>query len=460
MTQQLNRQAPGKVSVIISCLSKKIHTVVVLMIFALAVSGQTAGTRFPLSSQATRVLVDSLASQLNKYYIEKNAASRMSSYIKKRFKEGRYNNIKDPHTLAGMLTSDVLSVQRDEHFHVEYNPSLAAELSGNIEDVPRMVAEKLQVERSKNFGFRKAEIINGNIGYLEISGFSRLNQYSRAAADAALQMVSNGRALIIDLRYGVGGSPDMVTHILSHFFREKTHVNDIYIRSENVTLPYYTSPDSSYGPLTTIPIYVLTSYKTFSAAEGLVYALQTLKRATIVGEKTRGGAHTVNYRPVSSGFVSDIPFGRAISPVTKKNWEKTGIMPDIKCPAEKALETAELKIFEQAFSSTTDSAGMKLLKWQLDLLQSINHPYESDSTVLVKYAGLFGAYTVSFEQGQLFYQKAGKAKFPLIPMSVSTLRPRGSDNFIVEFYKDYLGKVTRIATLYDDGRIETADRTQ
>jgi hypothetical protein len=418
------------------------------------------GTSFPLSPQATKTLVDSLANQINKYYVLKDAAGKMSAYIRKRWKEGAYNKIKDPHTLAGALTADILTVHRDEHFHVEYNPVLANELLGNIDDVPKMVAEKLRQEKEKNFGFKKVEILNGNIGYLELSGFSRLNKYSQATADAALRLLSNTNALIIDLRYGVGGSPDMVNYIMGYFFNTKTHVTDIYIRSENVTLPYWTTPDSTWAGLTDVPIYILTSYKTFSAAEGLTYALQCLKRATIVGEVTRGGAHTVTYRPLSSGFISDIPFGKAISPITKKNWERTGITPDIKVPADKALETAELRIFENAFAKTKDSSEIKYLKWQLDLLQSNNHPIYLDTTTLAKFAGVYGPYTVTFSNSTLFYQKTGKAKFPLLPMTSSIMRPRGNDTFTVEFFNDYFGKTNRIATHYEDGRVEYAERSE
>lgn len=420
---------------------------------------QSGANGFPLSAAATKTLIDSLTNQIIKYYVIKDAAIKMNYYIKKRYKEGHYNNIKDPHALAGALTSDILFINRDEHFHLEYNPQMANELLGNIEDVPKMVAEKLRLEKEKNFGFKKVEILNGNIGYLELSGFSRLNSYSKATADAALKLLSNARAIVIDLRYGIGGSPDMVNHIISHFFKTPTHVADIYIRSENTTLPYWTVPDSSYGVLTEIPLYILTSYKTFSAAEGLCYELQCLKRATIVGEVTRGGAHTVTYRPLSSGFVCDIPFGRATSPVTKRNWEKTGVNPDIKVPAERALEIAESKIFEDAFNKAKDSSELKSLKWQFELIQSINHPIQLDTATLIKFSGLYGAYAVTFSNGVLYYQKTGKAKFPLIPMTSSMMRVRGNDTFTVEFYKNYYGKVNRIATLYDDGRVEYADRT-
>jgi hypothetical protein len=420
---------------------------------------QQAANVFPLSPLATKTLIDSLCNQINKYYVLKDPAGKMTAYIKKRFKEGHYNNIRDPHALAGALTSDVLFMYRDEHFHVEYNPQMANELLGNIDDVPKMVAEKLRVEKEKNFGFKKTEILNGNIGYLELSAFSRLNKYSKATADAALKLLSNSRALIIDLRYGIGGSPDMVNHLISHFFRTPTHVADIFIRSENATLPYWTVPDSSYESLSDIPIYILTSYKTFSAAEGLCYELQCLKRATVVGEVTRGGAHTVTYRPLSSGFVADIPFGRATSPVTKRNWEKTGVIPDVKVPAERALEIAELKIFEKAFEKATDSLELKSLRWQLKLIQSVNHPVHLDTTTLTTFSGLYGAYTLSLDNGVLYYQKTGKARFPMIPMSDNMMRIKGNDTFIVEFFKNTSGKINRIATLYDDGRVEYADRT-
>jgi retinol-binding protein 3 len=430
-----------------------------IILFNTNTYSQVTTYTFPLSSSATKVLVDSLTNQIIKYYVNKDAAIKMNSYIKKRYKEGHYNNIKDPHALAGALTSDILFINRDEHFHLEYNPQMANELLGNIEDVPKMVAEKLRVEKEKNFGFKKVELLNGNIGYLELSGFSRLNKFSKATADAALKMLSNSRAIVIDLRYGVGGSPDMVNHIISHFFKTATHVVDIYIRSENATLPYYTVPDSSYGVLTEIPLYILTSYKTFSAAEGLCYELQALKRATIVGETTRGGAHTVTYRPLSSGFICDIPFGKAISPITKRNWEKIGVTPDIKVPAEKALEAAETKIFDEAFSKAKDSSEIKRLKWQLELIQSINHPIQLDTSTFNAFTGLYGAYAISYSNGVLYYQKTGKAKFPLIPMTTNMMRVKGNDTFTIEFFKNYYGKVNRIATRYDDGRVEYADRT-
>lgn len=429
-----------------------------VFIFLFPLIGQNKFTPVILDNKATDILVDSLASQIKKYYVFKEQAIKINDYLKKRCKAGLYYGINDPHILAGVLTKEVSSIFQDEHFHVEYNPELANELSGDIEDVPKMVEEKLRIDRERNFGFKKVEILNGNIGYIEISSFSRLNKYSKAIADAALKMVSNSSAIIIDLRYGVGGSPEMVNYIISHFFKSKTHVIDIYIRSENLNLPYWTTPDSSNTALTKVPIYILTSYKTFSAAEGLSYELQSLKRATIVGEVTRGGAHTVTYRNLSSGFVADIPFGRATSPITKTNWERTGVIPDIRVSEDLTLETAELKIFENANQNAKDSAQIKALKWQFDLLQSINHPVKMDSAELINLVGFYGPYSVLFNNGNLYYQKLGKAKFQLLPLTKSIMKVRGNDTFRIEFLPNEEGKINRIATFYDDGRVEYAQR--
>jgi retinol-binding protein 3 len=414
---------------------------------------------FPLNKVAVKVLVDSLSSQIKRYYVDKDAADRISRQLAAKEKSGAYDKVSDPHILAAKLTRDVLAVHRDEHFHVEYYPSMVAELTGNIEDVPKLVADRLKQDQGRNFGFRKAEILPGNIGYLEISGFSRLNQYSKEAADIALRFFKNTRALIIDLRYGVGGSPDMLTYLAGHFFKTRTHICDIYIRSEHVTLPYWTAPDSSNGRLTEIPLYILTSYKTFSAAEGLTYALQQLRRAVIIGETTRGGAHTVTYRPLSSGFVSDIPFGKAIDPVTKTNWEGAGITPDIKVSADKAPETAQMKIIENALAKA-DSNEAYHLRWNRLILQSFHHPFAFDTVFYRKCAGQFGPITINVENKTVYYQKAGKAKFPMTPVSARSMKPLGNDSFVAEFVSDAAGNISSIVTRYDDGRTETAVRSQ
>src|SRR6202008_2878752 len=78
------------------------------------------------------------------------------------------------------------------------------------------------------------------------------------------------------------------------------------------TLPYV--PGKKYVGK---DVYVLTSKRTFSAAEEFTYNLQTQKRATIVGETTGGGAHPTRGFPVTEHFGVGVPNARSINPVTK-----------------------------------------------------------------------------------------------------------------------------------------------
>lgn len=408
--------------------------------------------------KALKTLTDSLAAQLVRYYVDKEAALVMGAVIKKNQKAGRYEKAADVHELAGMLTADLRSIHNDEHLHVAYNPSMAQELSGNIEDVPGMVAEKLIKDKQRNFGFRKVEILDGNTGYIELSGFSRLNPYSKATATAAFRLLQNASAIIIDLRYGSGGSPDMMTFILSHFYDKEIPVSDIYIRSEKTTLRFHTTPDSTFSDLHKIPVYVLTSHKTFSAAEGFAYTLQRTGRGIVVGEKTRGGAHTVTYRPLSSGFVCDIPFGVASVPGTGDNWEKSGVTPDLPCESSTALMVAQENFFEKVLAGCRDSASIRRTSLQRELALARHKNFSTDTVLLRQYEGVYGVNSITLKNGILYYQKTGMARFPISFFGEDKLRPYGSDDFVLVFERDSSGFITRMHTHYSDGREEHSFR--
>jgi len=158
-------------------------------------------------------------------------------------------------------------------------------------------------------------------------------------------------AIIFDLRHNGGGDPKMVAMISSYLFDKSTHLNDLYNRKEDFTEQYWTLP---YVPGTTLanrPAFVLTSKNTFSGAEEFTYNLKNLKRATIVGETTGGGAHPVSGHRIDDHFMIGVPFARAVNPVYKTNWEGTGVEPDVSVKAadalEKAQELAGIKLAQQ-----------------------------------------------------------------------------------------------------------------
>ena len=133
----------------------------------------------------------------------------------------------------------------------------------------------------------------------------------------------------------------MIALISSYLFAEPTHLNDLWEWKSNTTQQYWTSPFVFGKRLDDKPVFVLTSNRTFSGAEEFTNNLKNLKRATIIGEVTGGGAHPVSGHRIDDHFTIGVPFARAINPITKTNWEGAGVEPDVKVPASAALETAE-----------------------------------------------------------------------------------------------------------------------
>ena len=133
----------------------------------------------------------------------------------------------------------------------------------------------------------------------------------------------------------------MVALLSSYLFEQQTHLNDLWTRKGDETMQFWTLPYVPGKRLPSIPVYVLTSQRTFSGAEEFTNNLKVLKRATIVGEVTGGGAHPVGGHRIDDRFTIGVPFARAINPVTKTNWEGVGVEPDVKVAADDALTTAQ-----------------------------------------------------------------------------------------------------------------------
>ena len=141
-------------------------------------------------------------------------------------------------------------------------------------------------------------------------------------------------------------NPSITLRVYAHLFEEPAHLNDLYNRKENTTTQYWTLPYVPGKKLAKKPVFVLTSKGTFSGAEEFSYNLKNLKRATLVGETTGGGAHPVSGHRIDDHFMIGVPFARAINPISRTNWEGTGVEPDVKTPAAEALSEA-LKLAEQ-----------------------------------------------------------------------------------------------------------------
>ncbi len=434
---------------------KQSHFLVLLSLCSFTAVAQKA---IPLSAKAKAEVVNRVSELLIRNYVYPDTALNMAACIRKRQKENAYARYSDPSQFSGALTNDLHSVYHDGHLMVQYNPGLEAQL---INPSPSRVGEDpLRRIKEANFGLTKIEVLNGNIGYIRLDRFWADAIEGKETVKAALRFVAHTNALIIDLRANGGGSPETVTMICSYFFKDRIHTNDTYNRAENSTTEFWTSPDTGMSVMVNMPLYLLTSNKTFSAAEEFAYNLSHLKRATVIGEVTGGAAHNTYEQAAGNGFVISIPYGKAVNAVTKSNWEGTGVKPDIVVPADEALETAEMAIFEKMLSTTSDSAELFNLNWQLDLLKAINKPVVIDDATLRKYTGTFGDRVFTFENGRLYYQRTGRPKFEMEPMTKHLMKAKGNQFFKIEFVENSEGKVNAITAYYQNGVVEKAERSR
>ena len=302
-----------------------------------------AGARFEAVSldYATRArVIDQVAGVLENSYVIPEAAKKMSAALRKRKTNREYRAVRDGKEFERLLNRDLQEVSHDPHLAVRFSyVVLPADLA------KRDAAEESKRLAAANCGFEKAEHLWPNVGYLKFDMFADA-EICAPTASAAMNFLADSDALILDLRDNHGGGGGMVEFIASYLFAERTHLDDLFNRTENATKEVWTSPDVPGKKFVGKPVFVLTSQGTFSAAEYLANVLRNLRRATLIGESTGGGAHTVEIKRIDDHFSVRVPTGR---PITMTDWEGRGLEPDVKVAADQALDVA-LKLAAEAIS--------------------------------------------------------------------------------------------------------------
>lgn len=310
-----------------------------------------------------RAVIDGVIDRLKQAYVFPDTAVVMERAIRVRQGRGEYDRITSARSFADSLTSHLQAVSRDRHVRVRYSAEPLPVLAGPDQPDHARRDQQRAFGRQVNYGFERVERLAGNVGYLEIRSFGFDPEDIADVVAAAFTFLGNTDALIIDLRRNGGGSPFMVAHVSSYLFgAEPVHLNSLYWRPGNRTDDFYTKrdiPGTRYGP--DKPVYVLTSRNTFSGAEEFAYNLQARKRATIVGDTTGGGAHPGGVQRVTDHFAVWVPTGRAINPITKTNWERVGVWPDVAVPSDQALKTAHLAALRTIRDQVTDDEHRQMI---------------------------------------------------------------------------------------------------
>ena len=355
--------------------------VMILSVIALPTAGAqergpaaTAQPSRPLSAADKAAAVDLLAQRLSDKYVFADEGDKMAAAVRAHLRKGDYEKAATDAEFADLLTTHIQAAHRDKHLSIRYflnappdrpRPSLS-------NGIPAEMRQRMtEMGQYLNFAYEKVERLPGNIMYVKFNGFFDAD-LAKAAATAAMNLAANGNAMIIDLRENRGGDPRMVAHVASYLLGDKkVHLSDIYFRAENETNSFWSDPavpGARFGA--DKPVYVLTSRETFSAAEDFTYNLQAIKRITVVGEITGGGAHPVQPFRIAPNLVAVIPVGRSINLITKGDWEGTGVKPDVAVAADKAMTKANAMALRQVLPKISNQMERSMLEKKLAELET------------------------------------------------------------------------------------------
>ncbi len=340
-------------------LNRMKYCVFMLIILLFTISPGYSLQKSKLTEKTRKETVNKICELVNENYILPDKGKSMTDQISKNLVEGDYKTISDPAIFAKQLTTDMQHVSNDKHLVVVYNPKRIAEMKIEEDDPSSGEQEKNQrkrIERRRrnNFGFKKVEVLDGNIGYLDFR-FFRDTDYAAQTAIGAMKFIENSDAVIIDLRNNFGGSASMYMLLISYFLDSNpvhlSTVKNMITKTEDQRwslshVPGKRMPDQD--------LYILTSKRTFSAAEQFAYSLKHIRGAKVIGKYSGGGAHMATRMIINDNLYIFMPFAGGFSPVTGTNWEGIGVKPDLKISEEKAFEAAYLMALEKLKKETAE----------------------------------------------------------------------------------------------------------
>jgi hypothetical protein len=430
----------------------------VLFSFVLAMNvvparGQSRESR-SITPEQKRQAVDELAKLLRQRYAIASTAEKAAKYIETRIAEGQYEKYRDAEAFANAVTVDLQEVTQDKHLRigVARRPEPAPTQATPPQNAEAERAARLAEVRRNNYGLLRAEILPGNVGYLEVRRF----QPPDIAADtviAAMQFLANADAIILDLRNCHGGSAYAMPYFAGYFFANPTHLFDMEFRGDNYTDHYWTLAWLPGKRLAKIPMYILTSSYTFSGAEGMAYRFQVLKRAKIVGEVTGGGANAGGVLDVAPFFQVWMPMGRPVDGKTGTNWEGVGVKPDIATAAQEALPVAHLDAIRALKAEATSEKEKARLDWALERARARYQPVSLSVQELQQFAGTYGQARVWVEGGQLRFQRETESPFLLVPLARNIFASETNDPIRVEFVFGSTGRIVKLVLTDEDGRL-------
>jgi retinol-binding protein 3 len=444
-----------------------ITTVLVCMLSLVLAVPQTLGNQQPaanaIDAAARDRIIESLAAAIESEYVIPQRGTEIAAELRSRARQGDFSSAADAPALALALDALLSEIGRDRHLNVRFGPAPSGMAGpppgsgpgpggpGGPGGQPQLQPVMLEQLRSRNFDFGKVEILPGNVGYLQVGGLHAPDLAGETAA-AALRFLANTDAIILDLRSSPGGTQQMVNLLASTFLPDDGRVlltSQFRGQQPNV---HTVASELPIARRADVPLYILTSKRTFSAGEALPYILQQHGRATIVGEQTAGAGNPNTFVNLGYGLMASISIGSTSHPKTGTSWEGTGVIPDVNVPAGDALRRAHMEALRILAANTSDPRRKAALEGEAAAIE-----WDGRTTDLQRFAGLYGERQFAVDQGVLQMIRGTNPPQPLQQIGETTFRLRDLARY--EFETDAQGTIVAVTTTGPDGVRQRVSRT-
>ncbi|QWP75721.1 S41 family peptidase [Lysobacter sp. K5869] len=401
-----------------------------------------------------RATVAEVAAAIDKNFYDPQRAQRLAAQLRAEADSGRYDAYRDPRDLATALSERLRT--EDNHFRVEWREPAKAP-PGARGPGPGSAGPNTafaDAARRANYGVRALETLPGNLGYLDLRelpdiDFADAADPARRALDAALALLAGRDAVIIDLRRNGGGSPAAVGYLTSAFTARGAPVYNIFRSREGGRLRNESeAPEQWYpNPRLDVPLYLLTSARTGSAAEALAYTLQAARRATVIGETSAGAANPGGEFPLSAGYSMFVSTGSPTNPITGDNWEGRGVQPDVAVDQAQALSAAQSRALERILAQRGDGLAAAEARWILEALQTKAAP-----AAPADYLGQYERLRVDQQDGHLTLRDGRRPAQALTALQPDLFCLSDDPRVRVRFERAADGRVAALETQLADGR--------
>lgn len=448
--------------------------VVFFMLFSHVGYGQN------LTEKSKRQIAERLITHIKENYVLQDSVAFIIPKIEGSYHLDEFKKNQTAEEFALYLTQLLRTITKDAHFGFIYQPQVFSLLNQAEIDENDALNSELDAmlgamggntgpSEKHNFYFRKAEILEGNVGYLKLEQIPPL-EIAQPTLDAAMGFLFNTDAFILDLRGNRGGAGGFIPYLISYFFpkgKKLLYTREMPAPAWDSISHHYTHEHINGKRMVKTPVYILTDQATGSAATNLAYTMQSFKRATIIGENTGSGyrgAHSASLFPIENGIVGLIPIGRVVNAKTNTNWRVEGVHPDIPSVSKEALKAAHIKALENLSALESNAEYKSLLKKILEEKRA--HPIKNNSSEttsspnLQRYVGTYdGGRTVWVEGEKLKYQREGGSPLDLkwqkdhnykifLPSNGTTNPSLPS----VRFHQSANGQIESLSLEFEDGR--------